>query len=107
MTILYALKDKNTDWYVTRNGQFDELGKETHLFNKKQDASRCLKFQIDSFSLTSPLIRSLTISLLEKKYKKHISQLNISYKEFCDMKDEIDLVSVKVQMNEKRAKEKE
>lgn len=105
MTVLYALKDKKTEWYVTRNGQFDDLCKETHLFKSKSDALRCLKFQIDNFVLISPLIRCLTNSLLEKKYKLPISQINVSYKEFCDMKDEIELIPVKVQLNEKRTKE--
>ena len=68
--ILYALKDKNTEWYVTRNGQFDELCADTCLFKREVDAERCLRFSIDGFTLLSPMIRSLVRSLLEKKYKK-------------------------------------
>ena len=102
--ILYALKDKNTEWYVTRNGQFDELCADTHLFKREADAERLLRFSVDGFTLLSPLICSLIRSLLEKKCKKPYEFIDVSYKEFLDTRDEIDLEIVKVQLNEKKNK---
>ena len=102
--VLYALKDKNTEWYVTRNGQFDELCADTHLFKREVDAERCLKFSIEGFTLLSPLIRSLVRSLLEKKYQKPYQFIDVSHKEYLDTRDEIDLEIVKVQLNEKKNK---
>ena len=100
--ILYALKDKNTEWYVTRNGQFDELCADTHLFKREVDAERCLRFSIDGFTLLSPMIRSLVRSLLEKKYKKPYQFIDVSHKEYLETRDEINLEIVKVQLNEKK-----
>lgn len=102
--ILYALKDKNTEWYVTRNGQFDELCADTHLFKREADAERCLRFNIDGFTLLLPMIRSLVRSLLEKKYKKPYQFIDVSHKEYLDTRDEINLEIVKVQLNEKKSK---
>lgn len=102
--ILYALKEKNTGWFVTRNGQFDELSADTHLFRREVDAERCLKFSIDGFTLLSPLIRSLVRSLLEKKYQKPYQLIDVSYREYLEIKDDIKLEIIKVQLNEKRKK---
>ena len=48
------------------------------------------------------MIRSLVRSLLEKKYKKPYQFIDVSYKEYLDTRDEIDLEIVKVQLNEKK-----
>ena len=102
--ILYALKDLPTDYYVTRNGSFDELNERTQLFTSKSQAERCLKFSIDGFALLSPIIRSLVRSLLEKKYQKPYQFIDVSHKEYLETRDEINLEIVKVQLNEKKSK---
>lgn len=102
--ILYALKDVSTDYYVTRNGRLDELNEGTQLFTSKSAAERCLKFQIDNYYLTSPLVRSIADSILEMKYKLSRDVINPSFREICDIIDDIKLKVVKVQLNEKRSK---
>lgn len=102
--ILYALKDLATEYFVTRNGRLDGLNKDTQLFSSKSAAERCLKFQIDNYYLTSPLVRSIADSILELKYKVPRECINASFKEVCDIIDDINLKVVKVQLNEKRSK---
>lgn len=102
--ILYALKDLKTDYFVTRNGRLDELNEGTQLFTSKSAAERCLKFQIDNYYLTSPLVRSIADSILEMKYKVPRDLINPSFREICDIVDDINLKVVKVQLNEKRNK---
>ena len=102
--ILYALKDLATDYYVTRNGRFDELNEWTQLFNSKSQAERCLKFNYDGLGYLSPLMNSLVYSILEKKYGVYREMLEVSHKEFLDVADDINLKVVKVQLNEKRSK---
>lgn len=102
--ILYALKDSATEYFVTRNGRLDELNEGTQLFTSKSAAERCLKFQIDNYYLTSPLIRSIADSILEMKYKVPRDLIDPSFREICDIIDDIKLKVVKVQLNEKRSK---
>lgn len=105
--ILYALLDLTTDFYVTRNGNFDELNEETRLFTSKSQAEKCIKFNYEGLGYLSNLIRSLTYSILEKKYGVHRGVLEASHKEFLDVADDINLKVVKVQLNEKRSKKEE
>lgn len=105
--ILYALKDLATDYYVTRNGNFDELNEETQLFTSKSQAEKCIKFNYEGLGYLSNLIRSLVYSILEKKYGVYRGALEVSHKEFSDVADDINLEVVKVQLNEKRNKKEE
>ena len=105
--ILYALKDLATDYYVTRNGNFDELNEETRLFTSKSQAERCIKFNYEGLGYLSDLMSSLVYSILEKKYGVYRSVLEVSHKEFVDVADDIRLEVVKVQLNEKRSKKEE
>ena len=105
--ILYALKDLATDYYVTRNGRFDELNECTHLFTSKSQAERCIKFNYEGIGYLSNLMRSLTYSILEKKYGVYRGVLKVSQKEFLNVANEINLKVVKVQLNEKRSKKEE
>lgn len=102
--ILYALKDVKTDYFVTRNGRLDVLNEGTQLFTSKSAAARCVKYQIDNYYLTSPLVRSIADSILEMKYKVPRNLIDPSFREICDIIDDIDLKVVKVQLNEKRSK---
>ena len=102
--ILYALKDLATDYYVTRNGSFDELNERTQLFTSKSQAERCLKFNYEGLGYLSDLMSSLVYSILEKKYGVYREMLEVSHKEFLDVVDDINLKVVKVQLNEKRNK---
>lgn len=105
--ILYALKDLATDYYVTRNGSFDELNEKTQLFTSKSQAERCIKFNYEGLGYLSNLMRSLTYSILEKKYGVYRGVLEVSHKEFFDVEEDINLEVVKVQLNEKRNKKEE
>lgn len=105
--ILYALKDLATDYYVTRNGRFDELNEETRLFTSKSQAERCIKFNYEGLGYLSNLMRSLVYSILEKKYGVYRGVLEVSHKEFLNVADDIKLEVVKVQLNEKRNKKEE
>lgn len=105
--ILYALKDLATDYYVTRNGRFDELNEETQLFTSKSQAERCIKFNYEGLGYLSNLMRSLTYSILEKKYGVYRGVLEVSHKEFLNVADDIKLEVAKVQLNEKRNKKEE
>lgn len=105
--ILYALKDLATDYYVTRNGNFDELNEETRLFTSKSQAGKCIKFNYEGLGYLSNLIRSLAYSILEKKYGVYRGVLKVSHKEFLNVADDIKLEVVKVQLNEKRNKKEE
>lgn len=105
--ILYALKDLATDYYVTRNGRFDELNERTQLFRSKSQAERCIKFDYEGLGYLSDLMSSLVYSILEKKYGVYRSVLEVSHKEFLDIADDIKLEVVKVQLNEKRSKKEE
>lgn len=105
--ILYALKDLNTEYFVTRNGRLDELNEGTQLFTSKSQAERCVKFNYEGLGYLSDLMSSLVYSILEKKYGMLRNVLEVSHKEFLDVADDIDLEVVKVQLNEKRSKEKE
>lgn len=105
--ILYALKDLATDYYVTRNGRFDELNERTQLFKSKSQAERCIKFDYEGLGYLSDLMSSLVYSILEKKYGVYRSVLEVSHKEFIDVADDIRLEVVKVQLNEKRSKKEE
>ena len=102
--ILYALKDVKTDYFVTRNGRLDVLNEGTQLFTSKSAAERCVKYQIDGYTLISPLIQSIADSILEYKYKVPRDCIDPSFREICDIIDDIDLKVVKVQLNEKRSK---
>lgn len=102
--ILYALKDLPTDYYVTRNGRFDELNERTQLFTSKSQAERYLKFNYEGLGYLSDLMNSLVYSILEKKYGVYRGVLEVSHKEFLDVADDIKLEVVKVQLNEKRSK---
>ena len=102
--ILYALKDLATDYYVTRNGSFDELNERTQLFTSKSQAERRLKFNYEGLGYLSDLMSSLVYSILEKKYGVYRGMLEVSHKEFLDIADDINLKVVKVQLNEKRSK---
>ena len=105
--ILYALKDLATNYYVTRNGRFDELNECTQLFKSKSQAERCIKFDYEGLGYLSNLMSSLVYSILEKKYGVYRSVLEVSHKEFVDVADDIKLEVVKVQLNEKRSKKEE
>lgn len=105
--LLYALKDLATDYYVTRNGSFDELNEYTKLFKSKSQAERCLKFNYEGIGYLSPLTTSLVYSILEKKYGVYRGVLEVSHKEFFYIADDINLEVVKVQLNEKRSKKEE
>lgn len=105
--ILYALKDLETDYYVTRNGRFDELNERTQLFKSKSQAERCIKFNYEGLGYLSDLMSSLVYSILEKRYGVYRSVLEVSHKEFLDVADDIKLEVVKVQLNEKRSKKEE
>lgn len=105
--LLYALKDLATDYYVTRNGRFDELNEYTKLFKSKSQAERCLKFNYEGIGYLSPLTTSLVYSILEKKYGVYRGVLEVSHKEFLVIADDINLEVVKVQLNEKRSKKEE
>lgn len=105
--ILYALKDLATDYYVTRNGSFDELNECTQLFKSKSQAERCLKFNYEGLGYLSDLMSSLVYSILEKKYGVYRGVLEVSHKEFLEVADDVILKVVKVQLNEKRSKKEE
>lgn len=105
--ILYALKELKTEYFVTRNRRLDELNEETQLFTSKSAAERCLKFQVDNYYLTSPLVRSIADSILEMKYKVPRDLIDPSYREICNIIKDIKLKVVKVQLNEKRSKKEE
>lgn len=104
MTVLYALKDKNRDLFVTRKGNFDILNNETELFDSKKQAERCLNFNYEGLGLYTPLLSSLAYSLLENKYKTNRINIDVSHKEFLDTIDSINLCIVKVQVNERKTK---
>lgn len=105
--ILYALKDLATDYYVTRNGSFDELNEKTQLFASKSQAERCIKFNYEGLGYLSDLMSSLVYSILKKKHGVYREGLGVSHKEFLDIADDINLEVVKVQLNEKRSKKEE
>ena len=105
--ILYAIIETNTNLYVTRENRLEELGIRTRLFNSIDDAKRAMSYPtIFEDEFFNPVKNSITWHFLEKKYHMDRWHLDISWKEFREMDREVDLKIVKVQLNERKAKEK-
>ena len=105
--ILYAILETNTNLYVTRDNNLDELGKRTELFNSENEANRAMSYPtIFEDEFFNPIRNDITWHFLEKKYRIDRWHLDISHKEFKEMSKEIDLKVVKVQLNARKANEK-
>lgn len=105
--ILYAILETNTNLYVTRMNSLEELGKYTRLFNSVDEAKRAMNHPTDyETEFFNPIRNSITWYFLEKKHGIDRWHLDISWREFREMDKEVNLKIVKVQLNERKAKEK-
>lgn len=105
--ILYAIIETNTNLYVTRRNSLDELGIHTRLFNSVDDAKRAMHYPTDyEPEFFNPIRNSITWYFLEMKHHIDRWHLDVSWKEFKEMDREVNLKIVKVQLNERKAREK-
>ena len=105
--ILYAIIETNTNLYVTRENGLDELGKRTRLFDSEDEAKRSMSHSgIFEDEFFNPVKNSITWHFLEQKYGIDRWHLDISHREFREMDSEVDLKIVKVQLNERKTKQK-
>lgn len=110
---LYAIKLSDRDLYATRKGEsrtlyvtqrggLDELDSHTQLFDKPELAERCLVKIKDGVKLPSVLVHEIVWKTLEAKYNRPRWEINVSYKEFEDIQDNLEFQIVEIELNEKK-----
>lgn len=105
--ILYAIIETNTNLYVTRENTLDELGKRTRLFDSENEAKKAMRYKsIFEDEFYNPVRNSITWLFLEQKHGIDRRHLDISHREFIEMDNNVDLKIVKVQLNERKTKQK-
>lgn len=98
--ILYAIKEQNTGLFVTKYHTLNELGTHTELYKDRERAERTISTS-DEFGMESQPIRNcLTWIFLEDKYKTNRMNIDISYKEYHSIRDQIDLIVVPIKVKE-------
>lgn len=105
--ILYAIIETNTNLYVTRENGLDELGKRTKLFDSENEAKKAMRYtSIFQDEFYNPVRNGITWLFLEQKHGIDRRHLDISHREFIEMNNNVDLKIVKVQLNERKTKQK-
>ena len=97
---LYAIKESNTELYVTRNEGLQELGINTRLFKTKADAMRAIEYYDSDGFRWAPITDNIVWSMLESKYGIDRWHLDVSMKEFKVARRDVKLKAVKVELNE-------
>lgn len=105
--ILYAIIETDTNLYITRDNRLEKLGTNTRLFADINAAKRAMNSPTyTGEEYFNPIKNSVTWYFLEQKYKIDRWHLDISWREFREMEQEVNLKIVKVQLNERKAREK-
>lgn len=100
MTKLYAIKESNTELYLNKSGGLSELGERTELYQDKERAERAISTS-DEFGMESqPIRNNLTWIYLENKYQMNRMDIDISYKEYYSIRDQIDLKVVPLELED-------
>lgn len=100
MTKLYAIKESNTELYLNKSGSLSELGERTELYKDKERAERAISTSDEFGMMSQPIRNNLTWIYLENKYKINRMDIDISYKEYSNIRDRIDLKVVEVKIEE-------
>lgn len=96
---LYAIKECNTELYITRNESLQELGINTRLFKTKADAMRAIEYYDSDGFRWAPITDNIVWSMLENKYSIDRRHLDISMKEFKEAQRDVKVKVVKVELN--------
>lgn len=98
--ILYAIKEVNSGLFITRHYTLNELGISTEIFKDEERAERAISTS-DEFGMEShPIRNNLAWVYLENKYQKNRMDIDISYREFNEIKHRFDLTVVPVMIKE-------
>lgn len=98
--ILYAIKEQNTGLFVTKYHMLNELGTHTELFKDRERAERAISTSDEFGMMSEPIRNNLTWIYLENKYKTNRMNIDISYKEYYSIRDQIDLIVVPIKVKE-------
>lgn len=99
---LYAIRDKNSKLYKTISNKLEEVGSNTHLFDTRKAAEARLRYTALDFGMSyCGTINDIVWSLIEDKYGINRWHVDISYKEFEEVKNSLDLEVVEVSLNYK------
>lgn len=99
---VYAIKELNTGLFVTRRNKLAPLGAVSRLFESQSAAMRAIEYQDDYGFFRSDIRDDIAWSQIEDVYKMDRWHLELSWKEFKEYLDEIDLKVVKVNLSESK-----
>ena len=102
----YAIQDKSTELFVDRNYKLSELGADTLLFKRKEDADSKLYRTLDTGLEYSPILEGLTWAALEVMKGMRREFIDISYKEYHSVRDSFDLEVVRINVSKSKVQEK-
>lgn len=99
---LYAIKELNTDLFVSYSGinyRLKPLGDFTNFYKTRELAERAITMDLDGM-IQTPVANDLTWEILENKYKKDKWFIPLSNEEFNEIKNGFDLKVVKIYLGE-------
>ncbi len=99
---LYAIKELNTDLFVSYSGinySLKPLGIFTNFYKTREAAARAITMDIDGI-IHNPIASDLAWEILENKYKKDRWFIPLSKEEFNEIKDRFDLKVIKLYIGE-------
>ena len=102
----YAIQDRSTELFVNRNYKLSELGADTLLFKRKEDADNKLYRTLDNGLEYSPILEGLTWAALEVMKGMRREFIDISYKEYHKVRDSFDLEVVKINVSKSTVHDK-
>ena len=98
----YAIQDRNTELFVDRSYKLSELGADTLLFRRKEDAESKLYRTLDTGLEYSPILEGCTWSTLEVIKGMRRELIDISYKEYHSVRDSFNLEVVRINVSKSK-----
>lgn len=100
---IYAIKDLNTDLFVTDRNLLAPLGALTRFFESRHNAERAMSDSYDIGFDTNPILDDLAWNLLENKYQMDRWHINVSHREYREAMESFDLRIVRINLSESKS----
>lgn len=99
---IYAIKELNTDLFVTRQNDLAPLGAVSRFFETQTAAMRALEYQDDYGFFRSDIKDDIAWHQIEKERRLDRWHIDMSWKEFRSYLDDIDLKVVAINISESK-----
>lgn len=99
---VYAIKELNSEYFVNKYNRLEPLGANSRFFKSRASAMRAIEYQDDLGYFRSDIKDDIAWHIIQDERKMDRWHIDMSWKEFKEYLDDIDLSVVEINVSESR-----